>query len=70
MEGHPPMYMSAVGWGGIGYPQRDFLIRVASEKPDSSEGPPESLPSPSIPSNPEDAHCSPLEVSCLASGAL
>lgn len=70
MEGHPPICMSAVGWGGIGYPQRDFLIRVASEKPDSSEGPSESLPSPSTPSNPEHAPCRPSEVGCLAPGAL
>lgn len=70
MEGHPPICMSVVGWGGTGYPQRDFLIRVASEEPDSSEGPPESLPSPSTPSNPEDAPCPPLEVSCLVPGAL
>lgn len=52
MEGHPPIYMSAVGWGGIGYPQRDFLVRVASEEPDSSEGPPGISP---IPLNPQQS---------------
>ena len=60
MEGHLPICMSAVGWGGTGYPQRDFLIRVASGETDSSEGPPESLPSPSTPSNPENTPFPPL----------
>lgn len=53
--------MSAVGWGGIGYPQRDFLVRVASEEPDSSEGPGIS-PIPLSPSNPEGCTLSLLEV--------